>query len=120
MITISESLISLGVTNFILTDEPKSAQEFQSFFKAVIGVDDKNSAILSNDANKLNVTWEQIVAEKQRLQDEYDAKEYQRQRAKEYPPITNYLDGLVKGDQEQMQEYIDACLAVKAKYPKPE
>jgi len=43
---------------------------------------------------------------------------YQRQRAAEYPPVADYLDGLVKGDQVQMQAYIDACLAVKAKYPK--
>jgi hypothetical protein len=40
-------------------------------------------------------------------------------RANEYPPMTDYLDGVVKGDQEQIQAYIDACLAVKAKYPKP-
>jgi len=46
--------------------------------------------------------------------------EYQRQRAAEYPPMTDYLDGIVKGDQAQVQAYIDACLAVKAKYPKPE
>jgi hypothetical protein len=43
---------------------------------------------------------------------------YQRDRAAEYPPITDYLDGIVKGDQAQVQAYIDACLAVKAKYPK--
>jgi hypothetical protein len=48
------------------------------------------------------------------------ATEYQRQRAAEYPPITDYIDGIVKGDQAQVQAYIDACLAVKAKYPKPE
>ena len=42
------------------------------------------------------------------------------QRKEEYPPITDYIDGVVKGDQEQIQAYIDACLAVKAKYPKPE
>jgi len=47
------------------------------------------------------------------------ATEYQRQRAAEYPPMTDYLDGIVKGDQAQVQAYIDACLAVKAKYPKP-
>ena len=45
--------------------------------------------------------------------------QYQRQRAAEYPPITDYIDGIVKGDQAQVQAYIDACLAVKAKYPKP-
>lgn len=48
-----------------------------------------------------------------------DPLEYQRDRASEYPPMTDYLDGIVKGDQAQVQAYIDACLAVKAKYPKP-
>jgi hypothetical protein len=47
------------------------------------------------------------------------ATEYQRQRAAEYPPMADYIDGIVKGDQAQVQAYIDACLAVKAKYPKP-
>jgi hypothetical protein len=45
--------------------------------------------------------------------------QYQRDRAAEYPPMADYLDGIVKGDQAQVQAYIDACLAVKAKYPKP-
>jgi hypothetical protein len=45
---------------------------------------------------------------------------YQVQRSLEYPAIADYLDGIVKGDTAQVQAYIDACLAVKAKYPKPE
>lgn len=49
-----------------------------------------------------------------------DPLEYQRQRASEYPPMADYIDGIVKGDQAQVQAYIDACLAVKLKYPKPE
>lgn len=49
-----------------------------------------------------------------------DPLEYQRQRAAGYPPMADYIDGIVKGDQAQVQAYIDACLAVKAKYPKPE
>jgi hypothetical protein len=44
---------------------------------------------------------------------------YASRRAAEYPPMTDYIDGIVKGDQAQVQAYIDACLAVKAKYPKP-
>jgi len=47
------------------------------------------------------------------------ATSYQRQRSAEYPPMADYIDGIVKGDQAQVQAYIDACLAVKAKYPKP-
>jgi len=44
---------------------------------------------------------------------------YQRDRAAEYPSINDYIDGIVKSDQAQVQAYIDACLAVKVKYPKP-
>jgi len=43
---------------------------------------------------------------------------YAIKRAAEYPPITDYLDGIVKGDQAQINKYIADCLAVKAKYPK--
>lgn len=60
----------------------------------------------------------EIKAEVERLQAEYDAKQYQRQRALEYPPITDYLDAVVKGDQAQIDKYIADCQAVKAKYPK--
>jgi hypothetical protein len=46
------------------------------------------------------------------------AKCYENRRAA-YPPIENYVDGIVKGDTAQVQDYIDACLLVKATYPKP-
>lgn len=65
-------------------------------------------------------TKEEVEAEVARLQKEWEDTEYQRLRAAEYPDFKEYLDGIVKGDAEQMQAYIDACLAVKAKYPKPE
>ena len=45
---------------------------------------------------------------------------YAQKRAAEYPPITDYIDGVVKGDQAQIDAYIAACNAVKAKYPKPQ
>jgi len=47
-----------------------------------------------------------------------DANAYKAKRALEYPPITDYLDGVVKGNQAQIDKYIADCLAVKAKYPK--
>jgi hypothetical protein len=43
---------------------------------------------------------------------------YIAKRASEYPNVTEYLDGVVKGDQAQIDKYIADCLAVKAKYPK--
>jgi hypothetical protein len=39
-------------------------------------------------------------------------------RANEYPDFKEYLDGIVKGDQAQIDKYIADCLAVKDKYPK--
>lgn len=65
-------------------------------------------------------TREEVEAEVVRLQQEWENTEYQRLRAVEYPDFRDYLDGIVKGDSEQVQAYIDACLAVKSKYPKPE
>ena len=49
----------------------------------------------------------------------FAALPYAEKRAAEYPPITDYIDGVVKGDQAQIDAYIAACQAVKTKYPKP-
>ena len=65
------------------------------------------------------VEWDVMESEGRARQASLVATEYQRQRAAEYPSMTDYLDGIVKGDTAQVQTYIDACLAVKAKYPKP-
>lgn len=48
-----------------------------------------------------------------------DPEQYKYDRAKEYPDFREYLDGIVKGDQEQIDAYIAACKAVKDRYPKP-
>lgn len=39
-------------------------------------------------------------------------------RAESYPPMADYLDAIVKNDDAQKQNYLDACQAVKVKYPK--
>jgi hypothetical protein len=49
-----------------------------------------------------------------------DDHAYIAKRAAEYPPYSDYLDGVVKGNQTQIDAYIAACQAVKTKYPKPE
>ena len=68
---------------------------------------------VSYDANN-NVVHYDVAA----VQAHANSQLYISQRAAEYPPITDYLDGVVKGDQAQVQKYIADCLAVKAKYPK--
>ena len=47
-----------------------------------------------------------------------DSKAYIAKRQAEYPSFIDYLDGVVKGDQAQIDKYIADCQAVKAKYPK--
>jgi hypothetical protein len=68
--------------------------------------------------NTQPISKELILAEVAKLEEEYNANQYQRDRGKEYPDFKDYLDGIVKGDQAQIDKYIADCLAVKAKYPK--
>jgi hypothetical protein len=94
--------------------------------KAILAINPK--AQVSVNANDINqITWHngttpiptnEILAKQQELIAEYNSKQYQRDRAKEYPDFKEYLDGIVKGDQAQIDKYIADCLAIKTKYPK--
>lgn len=79
-------------------------------YPQVVTVDDGTGAF-DKDGNKVEIDLAAVNAWQ-------DPDAYKYARAKEYPPITDYLDGVVKGDQEQIDKYIADCLAVKAKYPK--
>ena len=61
----------------------------------------------------------EVAYDKAAVEAYVDDHAYIAKRQAEYPPYTNYLDGIVKGDQEQIDAYIAACQAVKTKYPKP-
>jgi hypothetical protein len=65
------------------------------------------------DANGNPVTYDESA-----VQAYIDAHAYIAKRQAEYPPFTDYLDGIAKGDQAQINKYIADCQAVKAKYPK--
>ena len=45
-------------------------------------------------------------------------KKWIMRRQMAYPPVTDWLDGMVKGDQAQMGKYVADCLAVKDRFPK--
>jgi hypothetical protein len=87
-----------------------------------------NEVILQNDGNGDYIKeWNLDIAKPTLAQlDAYEAQanEVERlnlvkaNRANEYPDFKEYLDGIVKGDNAQVQKYINDCLAVKAKYPK--
>ena len=61
------------------------------------------------------VSEEQITAELVRLQAEYDNKEYQRLRAKEYPSYADQFDTIFHDGIDAWKAQIQA---VKDKYPK--
>jgi hypothetical protein len=52
------------------------------------------------------------------LQADYDALDYARKRKEAYPDIYDYMDGIVKNDQTQINKYIADSQAVKVRYPK--
>lgn len=65
-------------------------------------------------------TREEVMAEVEQIKIKRQKEQYKTKRFLEYPKPAEYLDAVVKGDQQAIQAYIDKCLAVKAKYPKPE
>lgn len=65
-----------------------------------------------------DVDGNEVTYDKSAVDAYVNSHAYIDKRAAEYPPITDYLDGVVKGDQSQIDKYIADCQAVKAKYPK--
>lgn len=86
-----------------------------------------NWSIIGDDY--LSLTWadenseppseEDLKNEIIRLEAEWQSKVYQRLRESEYPDFREYLDGIVKNDQAQINKYIADCIAIKEKYPEP-
>jgi hypothetical protein len=74
-----------------------------------------------------NLVWEsdeypqpseqQVTAKVQELDAAWEAAEYQRQRAAEYPSFAEQFDTLYHGGYDAWKATVDA---VKTKYPKPE
>lgn len=60
----------------------------------------------------------EVAYDKEAVQTYAGSQAYIAKRAAEYPPMSDYLDGVVKGDQQQIDAYIAKCKEVKAKYPK--
>lgn len=81
-----------------------------ALYPNVVCIDD-TAGVMDKDGNKVEIDLAAVAAW-------VDPNAYKTKRAAEYPPMTDYLDGVVKGDQAQIDKYIADCQAVKAKYPK--
>ena len=80
MASISEALSALNITEWTMTGEPTSEEEFNAQFKKVTGVDSNGSGILSSDPDDFGVTWSQVSAKKTELTNAEPMKELRRQR----------------------------------------
>jgi hypothetical protein len=77
------------------------------------------NTLIWTDREQEKPTKAEVEAEARRIKAEWDALEYQRQRAPEYPPIGDQLDALWKGG-DAAAEMLARVQAIKAQYPKPE
>jgi hypothetical protein len=86
----------------------------------------KNNAIIATHPSVITIRGDDafdadgnpVTYDETAVQAYIDAHAYIAKRQAEYPPFTDYLDGIAKGDQAQINKYIADCQAVKAKYPK--
>ena len=69
------------------------------------------------DGGQPKPTIEEIEKEIERLKEEYEYNQYQRDRATAYPSIEDQLDLLYHGGYDAWKEEINK---VKEEYPKPE
>jgi hypothetical protein len=109
---ISSALKSLGITQCTIEGNPTTESEFRNAFKKVASIDAEGNPTFTDD---WGFTWAELQAEYARLQAEYAAKEYQRNRAAEYPSFAEQFDTLYHGGYDAWKAQIDA---IKLKYPK--
>jgi hypothetical protein len=72
--------------------------------------------LIWKDAVLKKPSKELVMAEYEKIKAEYESKQYQRDRQKAYPSISDQLDTLYHGGFDAWKETIDA---VKNQYPKP-
>ena len=108
------ALIKNGIVeNFIIWDD--TCQEIAGYEHVIV-----------EDTVNLGVGWEYDVTTNVFIDPTtknpdawMEGMPYNDLRKLQYPPMGEYLDAVVKGDQAQIDKYIADCLAIKAKFPKP-
>lgn len=96
-------------------------------FKAILSIRPDSKCSMTGNEYK-NLIWfaenefpppteEEVLEEAQKLQQEYENNQYQRDRAIEYPSIQDQLDTLYHQGYDGWKSTIDE---VKNKYPNPE
>ena len=99
-----------------MTDIIKSILAINNKAEVTVNADDINQITWHNGTTPIPAN--EILAKQQELIAEYEANQYQRDRAKEYPTIQEQLDMQYWDKINGTNNWQDAINAVKAKYPK--
>tara|TARA_R100001463_G_scaffold18209_1_gene45742 strand:- start:7 stop:399 length:393 start_codon:yes stop_codon:yes gene_type:complete len=68
MADVTDALLALEITDFVLRGEPTNQSEFNGMFRKVTGVDSSKTTIESDDPADFGVTWSQVSAKLTELQ----------------------------------------------------
>ena len=122
MINFVDAIKSLDSSyNVYIDGHINSQEDWDSKVKFIAGKDADGNAIF---ADTKPITYTQALEEYNRLQTEYDNKQYQRDRADKYPAIGDQLDKLwhsIDADdtlKTQFADFYNTIKAVKNEHPK--
>ena len=80
MASIAEALSALNITEWTMSGEPTTEEEFNAQFKKVTGVDSNGTGILSSDPKDFGTTWAKVSAKQKELTDAEPMVELRKQR----------------------------------------
>ena len=89
------------------------SQAVRNLYNNVVTIDGDDA--FDEDHKKIMLDESSITTEIKRIEDEYDANEYQRSRAIEYPSIADQLDEIYHNGVDSWKAVIKQT---KDKYPK--
>ena len=96
-----------------MTDITKAILKINPNAQVTVNADDINQITWLNGTTPISKN--EIIAKQAELQAEYEAKQYQRDRAKEYPSMADQLDDIFHNGIDGWRTSIQA---IKDKYPK--
>ena len=105
-----KSIKALGVEYFAVNPD---ANDKESFDNSYIEYNKKGEVSLEKGTP--TITWDQVDAKSKEIKAEYDAQEYSRKRASEYPSIADQLDEIYHNGIDSWKAIIKQT---KDKYPK--
>jgi hypothetical protein len=99
--------------NVYIDGDINSQEDWDNKVKFITGKDADDNAIF---VDTKPVTYQQVLDKQAELQADYDAKQYQRDRASEYPSIGDQLDYIYHNGIDAWKT--DMVDPIKNKYPK--